>query len=103
MSDMSKCVALGLFGMFLKDGVDTDKMDKENGIMYITVPKNSFMYEECESISWAEDYVKRLKNIINETLKTDLKIKYRVKDITWTKEMGESNYNRNKDKLLDIN
>lgn len=102
---LNKEMVLGIAIYYLKSGVVIDKIDRDNHILYITVPKESYMYEEEHgAYNDAESYVKRLKKTWIEMgiFPQDFSVKYKTKDVYWTKEMGEDNYKRNQSKIFDL-
>lgn len=96
-------VVRGMMGAFLMEGTEVDKLDLDNHILYLTLPKYSYSYNS-EKIKNAEDYAKRIKEMWIELgiFPPDCSVKYRVKDIIWTKEMGDRNFNNNIDKVMNL-
>ena len=99
-----KNILQGMMGAYLMEGIDVDKIDWDNHILYITLPKQSYSYEISETIKSASDYAKRIKEVWIEMgiFPKDCIVKYRVKNIIWTKQMGEENFKTNKDKILSL-
>lgn len=103
----SKAIFSGIMGAFLKDGIDINKIDWETETMYITVPSQSYTYEfsinNGGAIVSPETCARRIKETFHEMgIFQNGKVKYRVKDIYWTKEMGEKNFKENINKYLDM-
>ena len=101
---LGKNIVQGMMGAYLMDGIDIDKIDWDKHILYITLPKKSYSYERSEKIKCAEDYAKRIKEMWIEIgiFPKDCVVKYKIKDIIWTKEMGDKNYEENKNKILNL-
>ena len=104
---MGKAMFLGMIGAFLQDGIEINNINWETQTMYITVPKQSYTYEfsirNGGAITSPESFASQIKKKFNELgIFKNGKVKYRVKDIYWTKEMGEKNYNENISKYLDM-
>lgn len=102
-----KAIFSGIMGAFLKDGIDINKIDWATETMYITVPKLSYSYEisirDGGAIISPETCASQIKKKFHEMgIFKNGNVKYRVKDIYWTKEMGEKNFNENIDKYLDM-
>lgn len=100
---MGKEVVEGLMGAFLMEGVEIQKIDFDNSILYILLPRDSYSYGRGE-IKCAEDYAKNIKRVFIELgiFDTNGSIRYKVKDIYWTKEMGDKNFNENIGKVLEV-
>lgn len=100
---LGKSVVQGMMGAYLKDGIDIIKIDWDKHILYISLPKQSESYGKGK-IQCAEDYAKRIKEtwiqmgIFPETCS----VKYKLKDINWTNELGYKNYNDNINRVLDL-
>lgn len=94
----------GIIGSFLMNGIEIDKIDTDNHILYITLPKESYSYELGGKIKCAEDHVKGIKKMLIEfgALSKDFSVKYKTKNIYWTKEMGDKNYKENINKKSKI-
>ena len=101
---LGKNIVQGMMGAYLMDGINVDKIDWDQHILYITLPKQSYSYGISEKIQCAKDYAKRIKETWIEmgVFPEDCVVKYRIKDIIWTKEMGDKNYKVNKDKILNL-
>ncbi len=102
-----KAIFSGIIGSFLQDGIDINKIDWETETMYITLPAQSYRYDICKNnetiLTSPENYAKRIKETFHEMgIFQNGKVKYRVKDIYWTKEMGEKNFKENINKYLDM-
>ena len=100
---LGKNILQGMMGAYLMEGVDVDKIDLDNHVLYITLPKDSYSYG-MGKIQNAKDFAKRIKETWVEMgiFPDDCVVKYKTKDIYWTKEMGDRNYNNNKNKVLDM-
>ena len=92
----------GLLGAFLYEGVDIDKIDEENCTIYISIPKDSDSFKRTGSIDNAKQYASNIKRILSQLSSQDIKIKYKLKDVYWTKEMGDENFERNKYRLKNL-
>ena len=105
MIDKNKEFALiGFVGMLLQAGVKYDDYNETTQTLYISVPKESHAYHEL-SINWtADEYVKNIKErMIDFGLLLDtIKVKYKIHDVVWTKEMGDENYSSNMKRVLQI-
>lgn len=100
---LGKNILQGMMGAYLMEGVDIDKIDWDNHILYLTLPKESYSYRTGK-IHNAKDFAKRIKEtwIEMRIFPKDCTVKYKIKDIYWTKEMGDINYNNNKDRVIDM-
>ena len=101
---LGKSILQGIIGSFLLEGVEVNKLDVDNQILYLTIPERSYSYGRSEKIKCASDYAKRIKEIWIEMgiFSRDCTVKYRTKDIYWTKEMGKKNYEENKHHVMDL-
>ena len=102
---MSKYVGLGIEGMLLQDGVIIDKLDKDNQVIYINIPEDSYAYHEENkaNITDAGSYAKRLKEMLSELMQLpNLKLKYKTYLGYWTKEQGNQNFKRNIGQYIGI-
>ena len=89
----------GIIYSFLESGVVLDHMDKLTNTVYISLPENSFFYDESRNsnaptpIVNVEVYARRIKETLIELklVPADLKLKYKTYPGYWTKEMGEMN------------
>ena len=102
--NLGKSILQGITGAFLLDGIEVNKLDVDNQVLYLTIPERSYTYEESEKIKCASDYAKRIKETWIEMgiFSRDCTVKYKTKDIYWTKEMGEKNYEENMHRVLNI-
>lgn len=100
---LGKSILQGMMGAFLMAGMEVDKIDLDNHILYISLPKQSYSYNS-DKIKCAEDYAKRIKETWIELgiFPSECSVKYKVKDINWTKEMGNKNFNDNIDKVINL-
>lgn len=94
-----KSIACGLASM----GVTIDKFDSDNGIIYITIPEKSYVYDESENMKTPEAFVKRLKEtwIESNFISNDCRVRYKTLNIIWTKEMGDEKV-KMRTEILDI-
>lgn len=102
---LGKAVIVGQLGAFLLDGVDINKIDLKNQCLYLTLPKEgSYAYEMSDLVATPEKYAKRIKEVWIELgiFKGDCSVKYKVKDEIWTKEMGDANFEKNKDHMMTM-
>lgn len=99
---IGKEVTEGMMGAFLMDGVEIQRIDFDNNVLYILIPRDSYSYGRGE-IKCAEDYAKNIKRVFIELGIFDINcsVRYKVKDIYWTKEMGDKNFNENIGKVLE--
>lgn len=87
-----------MIGAFLLEGMIIDKIDFDNEILYIQIPKESYSYLKPDSkIKCADDFAKRIKTVwIELGIFSDKgKVKYKERNIKWTEELGNENYNKN--------
>lgn len=100
---LGKSIVQGMMGAYLMDGIDIHKIDWNTHTLYISLPKQSDSYGKGK-IQCAEDYAKRIKEMWIEMgiFPETCSVKYKIKDINWTKEMGDKNYNDNINKVLDL-
>lgn len=74
-------------------GIILKKIDKENKILYLDMPKHSYGYT-CDNdgieVCNAEEYATYLKKYLKPLI-PDVRIKFKERNdvIYWTKEMGE--------------
>lgn len=101
--NIGKEVTAGLMGAFLMEGVEIQKIDFDNSILYILLPRDSYSYGTGE-IKCAEDYAKNIKRTFIELGIFDMNclVRYKVKDIYWTREMGDKNFNENIGEVLEL-
>ena len=95
---MDNYVGLGIAGMLLQDGVIIDNFDKDNQVIYVSIPEDSYAYHEENkaNITDAESFIKRQKEVLSELMQLpNLKLKYKTYPGYWTKEQGERNFNKN--------
>lgn len=102
---LGKNIFMGIMINFLQLGVDIDDIDLDNHILYITIPKESYAYENEANKAYhdADTYAKRIKEVWIEMgiFPSDCSVKYKTKDIYWTKEMGNRNYKENIERIYD--
>ncbi len=100
---LGKSILQGMMGVFLMEGIEVHKIDLDKHILYISLPKQSYSYNS-EKIKCAEDYAKRIKEMLVEMgiFLPDCSVKYKIKDINWTREMGDKNFNDNIDKVVNL-
>ena len=84
-------------------GVEVNKIDMDSQILYLTLPERSEEYN-TKNIKCAADYEKSIKEtwIGFGIFSSDCTVKYKTKDIYWTREMGEKNYNDNQDNIFNL-
>ncbi len=101
--NIGKEVTAGLMGAFLMEGVEIQKIDFDNSILYILLPRDSYSYGTGE-IKCAEDYAKNIKRTFIELgiFDRNCLVRYKVKDIYWTREMGDKNFNENIGEVLEL-
>lgn len=88
----------GFIYNFLETGVRLDHRDRLTNTVYLSLPENSFYYDENKThdaptpIINAAVYVRRIKETLIELnlIPADLKIKYKTYSGYWTKQMGET-------------
>ena len=103
--NLGKSIVQGMMGAYLMEGVDVLKIDWDNHVLYLAIPKHSYTYDKPGGkIHGAEDFAKRIKETWIEmgVFPETCSVKYKIKDINWTKEMGDKNYNDNLNKVLDL-
>ena len=98
MIKMKDMIGVGLMGMFLQDGVEVTNFDIETETIYLSIPAQSYRYSDNNKITNALEYAKQIKKTLIEleVFSPNMNLKYIVRDIFWTKEMGERNYNENR-------
>ena len=104
----SRGIYLGMMASYLEMGVEIIKIDHENKILYITIPENSYVYNEAKlresRLQSPDDLAKRIKEtwiemgIFPETCK----VKYKTIPGYWSKEKGHKNREDNIHKFLNI-
>lgn len=104
---LGKSILMGIIGEMYKSGVEVDVLDISNPVqqkLYVTVPNESYTYNEGKVIYDAKSYVTRIKETWMEMgiLKQNAIVKYKTRNVTWTKEIGETNYNNHRDDILDL-
>lgn len=87
--EYGKSVTKAMMSFYIKEGVEIHMIDWNSHILYISVPKYSDSY--VGNIKTADDFAKRIKETWIESgiFPRDCKVKYKIKDIEWNKEMGE--------------
>ena len=97
--NQNEAVVTGILGMFLQDGLYIKSIDHINKQFFFTIPKDSYAYhEENEAnIKDAVSYAKRIKEMLIEMkiLTEEWKCFYKIRDVVWTKEMGDENFKNN--------
>lgn len=103
MSGLGRAASIGMIGAFLKMGVNIIKVDYDNQIMYISVPRDSYEYYTEGAVKSPETLAKNIKRVLImlNVFDENCKIKYKIRDEEWTKEMGEENYKKNLNNMLD--
>lgn len=90
MSNLSRSTVQGMIGMFYKSGIDIDDVDFDNHILTIAIPKDSYDFHDPRNkiTHNPESFAKRIKQVFIEMgiFPSDCKVRYRVKDIVWTKK-----------------
>lgn len=103
---LGRSVAVGMLGAFLTMGVEIESIDMDNYVLTISVPKDSYEYhkETNKAYKDPESLAKRLKTIFIDMgiFPKECTVRYRVKDVIWTKEMGENNYNQHFHKISSL-
>lgn len=106
MSDLGKAIVQGMLGMFYQSGVDIEDLDVYNHTITLAIPKDSHEYHKFENRPYhdPETFAKRIKQTLIEmgVFPEKCKVRYRVKDIVWTKEMGERNYQEHLSEILSV-
>ncbi len=100
---LSKSILQRMMGAFLMAGMEVHKIDLDKHILYISLPKQSYSYNS-DKIKCAEDYAKRIKETWIEMgiFPPDCSVKYKIRDVNWTREMGDRNFNDNIDKVINL-
>jgi hypothetical protein len=98
-----RAASIGMLGAFLKMGVNILKVDFNNQTIYISVPRDNYEYYTDGEIKSPETLAKGVKRllIMLNVFDNNCKVKYKIRDEEWTKEMGEENYKKNLNKMLD--
>lgn len=98
----NKYLTIGI--ILYRDGVIIDKYDNDNNVIFLSIPKHSYLYEmKSGEINDAESFIKRIEYTINDIFNIeDIKIKYKTRDIYWTKEMGDKVLEKNKDRIVSM-
>ena len=96
----TNAMGIGIICELYRDGIIIDKFDTDNNIIYLSVPKTSYVYEMGNANN-AEDFVKNIKTLFASFL-NDIKIKYKTRDIYWTNEMGNKSLEENKEKIISM-
>lgn len=106
MISLGQGVIQGMLGMFYMNGIEIENLDMDNHILTLVIPKDSYDFHRSEKQPYhdPESFAKRMKRVFIEmgVFPENCKVRYRVKDIVWTKEMGERNYQEHKEELLSI-
>ena len=97
MYDISKAKFLlsSFLGALTLSGIDM-VLDQKTKTMYLNIPSKSYEYELPMSvIKSSNDYAKVIKEKMREFgfIDETWKVRYKDKDIYWTKHLGEANYN----------
>lgn len=100
---LGKSILQGMMGALLMEGMEINKIDLDNHILYISLPKQSYSYNS-DKIKCAEDYAKRIKETWIELgiFPPECSVRYKVKDVNWTREMGNKNFNDNINKVINL-
>lgn len=92
--NMARNIVIGMAAAMAMSGVDIS-INQENKIVYLTIPNKSYEYELPNSVvKSSQDYAKSLKDKLLQLgfMDNTWRVKYKEKDIYWTKEMGDINY-----------
>ena len=100
---LGKSILQGMMGAFLMEGMEINKIDLDNHILYISLPKQSYSYNS-DKIKCAEDCAKRIKETWIELgiFPPECSVRYKIKDVNWTREMGNKNFNDNISKVINL-
>ncbi len=100
---LGKNILRGIIGAFLMDGVEVKRLDTEKQILYLVLPERSYAYN-TDTIKCAQDYAKRVKEtwIKSGIFTRNCTVKYKTKDIHWTREMGDKNFRDNENCILNL-
>lgn len=100
---LSRSIVQGMMGAYYLMGVDIIKFDDDNSTLYISLPKESHEYmSNPNQIFTVHTFANRIKQTLSEMTKKEIKIKYKIRDEYWTKEMGEANYQKHKNNICAI-
>ena len=96
-------IYIGMFGMFLQDGIFIENLDEVQNIVYISLPEDSYAYHIGDSAT-PEELAKNIKEkLFKEILGVNVRLKMKIrKKEYWTKEMGEKNYQENIGRVLNL-
>lgn len=88
----------------LLHGVDLDSVDWAAGTIYLAIPKAGYMYEgkEENSLKTPEQLASRIKDMMIKAGFTNIKVRFRIKDIYFSKSESDDYYNQNRDKVCYI-
>lgn len=88
----------------LLHGVDLDNVDWAEGIVYLAIPKNGYMYESKEpnALKSPEQLASRIKDMMIKAGFTNTKVRFRIKDIYFSKSEKDEYYNQNREKVCYI-
>lgn len=104
--NLGKNIFIGMMGSFLEAGIDIVHLDLDKQILLLDIPKDSWDYTQQTpaNIHNAESYARRIKEMWIEMgiFQSGCTVKYKEKDVFWTKEMGHENYEKNKNRLLEM-
>ena len=99
----------GVSGAFAFSGVDTKRVEltQEAKIkrLFIDIPRDSYDWHfEGGSVHSASEYAKSTKDKLKSLGLMDVngELRYKVKDIFWTKEMSETIGKQNRDVLYNM-
>ena len=100
---LGKSILQGIIGSFLLEGIEVNKLDFDNQVLYLTIPEKSYSFN-TEKIKCAADYARRIKEIWigMGIFSQNCTVKYKTKDVYWTREMGEKNYEENKYHVMNL-
>lgn len=104
---LGKNILMGIIGEMYRSGVEIDVLNVSDPIqqqLYLTLPKESFTYNNGKIVHDAASYARRIKETWIEMgiLRDNASVKYKTKDIIWNKEMGEDNFNKHRDDIINL-
>lgn len=101
----NKLMFQGMLGGLCQEGVFIDgyKEDELGLTFYITIPEDSYRYHEENTIrNSPESFAKRIKETFKMMMGDNVRIKYKTHNIYWTKELGKKYYEKNQNKILNL-
>lgn len=98
--DLGTVLQISWMGAFCQLGIDVVKLNVADNTLYLSIPKHSYIYESSAKIHNASEQAKNLHKTLSKFVPR-LRMMYKEKDIHWTKEMGEQNFENNKEAIAN--